>query len=76
MSSIEIARVDGGTDLPAQGMCLVMESGENASKLVRIVCITVFAVELFLMAALTARHLDKSNLRHNRFGEGWVGGRA
>lgn len=40
--------------------------GENARKLARIVCATVLAGELSLMSALTAGHLVKSHLRHNR----------
>lgn len=76
MPSIEIGTVGGGTGLPAQGACLAMlgvkgahttEPGENASKLARIVCATVLAGELSLMAALTAGHLVKSHLRHNRY---------
>ncbi|KAK0090398.1 hypothetical protein PV325_000680 [Microctonus aethiopoides] len=75
MPSIEIGTVGGGTGLPAQGACLAMlgvkgaheqEPGKNASKLARIVCATVLAGELSLMAALTAGHLVKSHLRHNR----------
>ncbi|XP_072752650.1 3-hydroxy-3-methylglutaryl-coenzyme A reductase [Anoplolepis gracilipes] len=75
MPSIEIGTVGGGTGLPAQGACLAMlgvkgahieEPGHNASKLARIVCATVLAGELSLMAALTAGHLVKSHLRHNR----------
>lgn len=76
MPSIEIGTVGGGTGLPAQGSCLAMlgvkgahasQPGENASKLARIVCATVLAGELSLMAALTAGHLVKSHLRHNRY---------
>nr|XP_033341519.1 3-hydroxy-3-methylglutaryl-coenzyme A reductase isoform X2 [Megalopta genalis] len=75
MPSIEIGTVGGGTGLPAQGACLAMlgvkgananQPGENASRLARIVCATVLAGELSLMAALTAGHLVKSHLRHNR----------
>ncbi|XP_029659326.1 3-hydroxy-3-methylglutaryl-coenzyme A reductase isoform X3 [Formica exsecta] len=75
MPSIEIGTVGGGTGLPAQGACLAMLGvkgphvavpGENASQLARIVCATVLAGELSLMAALTAGHLVKSHLRHNR----------
>ena len=76
MPSIEIGTVGGGTGLPAQGACLAMlgvkgahadEPGENASKLARIVCGTVLAGELSLMAALTSGQLVKSHLRHNRY---------
>nr|XP_050869776.1 3-hydroxy-3-methylglutaryl-coenzyme A reductase isoform X1 [Vespula vulgaris] len=75
MPSIEIGTVGGGTGLPAQSACLAMlgvkganieQPGENASRLARIVCATVLAGELSLMAALTAGHLVKSHLRHNR----------
>ena len=75
MPSIEVGTVGGGTGLPAQGACLGMlgvkgahsdDPGQNSSKLARIVCATVLAGELSLMAALTAGHLVKSHLRHNR----------
>lgn len=76
MPSIEIGTIGGGTGLPAQGACLdilgvkgahATEPGENASKLARIVCATVLAGELSLIAALAAGHLVKSHLRHNRY---------
>lgn len=76
MPSIEVGTVGGGTGLPAQSACLAMlgakgphvnNPGENANKLARIVCATVLAGELSLMAALTAGHLVKSHLRHNRY---------
>ena len=41
-------------------------SGENASRLARVVCATVLAGELSLMSALAAGHLVKSHLKHNR----------
>ncbi|XP_058809317.1 3-hydroxy-3-methylglutaryl-coenzyme A reductase [Phymastichus coffea] len=75
MPSIEVGTVGGGTGLPAQGACLAMlgvkgahaeTPGQNADKLARIVCAAVLAGELSLMAALTAGHLVKSHLRHNR----------
>jgi hydroxymethylglutaryl-CoA reductase (NADPH) len=75
MPSIEIGTVGGGTVLPAQSSCLEMLNvkgpnpdcpGENASQLARIVCGAVLAGELSLMAALTAGHLVRSHLRHNR----------
>ncbi|XP_011265589.1 3-hydroxy-3-methylglutaryl-coenzyme A reductase isoform X2 [Camponotus floridanus] len=75
MPSIEIGTVGGGTGLPAQGACLAMlgvkgahleEPGENASKLARIICATVLAGELSLIAALAAGQLVKSHLKHNR----------
>ncbi|XP_063225031.1 3-hydroxy-3-methylglutaryl-coenzyme A reductase isoform X2 [Bacillus rossius redtenbacheri] len=75
MPSIEIGTVGGGTILPPQGACLEVLGvrgpneacpGENASQLARIVCAAVLAGELSLMAALTAGHLVRSHLRHNR----------
>ncbi|KAH0952187.1 hypothetical protein HN011_000262 [Eciton burchellii] len=75
MPSIEVGTVGGGTGLPAQEACLAMlgakgahstQPGKNANKLASIVCATVLAGELSLMAALTAGHLVKSHLRHNR----------
>lgn len=40
--------------------------GENSRTLARIVCGTVLAGELSLMAALAAGHLVKSHMTHNR----------
>ncbi|XP_071553690.1 3-hydroxy-3-methylglutaryl-coenzyme A reductase isoform X2 [Temnothorax nylanderi] len=76
MPSLEVGTVGGGTGLPAQGACLAMlgikgahptEPGQNAKQLSRIVCATVLAAELSLMAALTSGDLVKSHLRHNRY---------
>lgn len=75
MPSIELGTIGGGTVLPAQQSALKMLGvqgsltsavGENACKLARIVCATVMAGELSLMAALAAGHLVKSHLKHNR----------
>ncbi|KAM6975916.1 3-hydroxy-3-methylglutaryl-coenzyme A reductase-like [Tautogolabrus adspersus] len=75
MPSIELGTVGGGTNLPPQQACLQMlgvqgtssdQPGENARQLARIVCGTVLAGELSLMAALAAGHLVKSHLTHNR----------
>lgn len=72
---IILGTIGGGTILPAQGTCLEMlgvkgsnaaEPGANACQLAKIVCATVLAGELSLMSALTAGHLVKSHLRHNR----------
>lgn len=41
--------------------------GENARQLARVVCATVMAGELSLMAALAAGHLVKSHMTHNRY---------
>jgi len=74
MPSLEIGTVGGGTGLPAQSACLQMLGvkganvvpGDNASRLARIVCATVLAGELSLMASLAAGHLVKSHMTHNR----------
>ncbi|EFA83453.1 hmg CoA reductase A [Heterostelium album PN500] len=75
MPSIEVGTVGGGTFLPAQSSCLDIIGvkgskpgfpGQNADQLARIVCATVMAGELSLMAALSAGHLMKSHLQLNR----------
>ncbi|KAK7912747.1 hypothetical protein WMY93_012958 [Mugilogobius chulae] len=75
MPSIELGTVGGGTNLPPQQACLQMMGvqgpcshcpGENARQLARLVCATVLAGELSLMAALAAGHLVKSHMTHNR----------
>ncbi|XP_067279812.1 3-hydroxy-3-methylglutaryl-CoA reductase b [Pseudorasbora parva] len=75
MPSLELGTVGGGTGLPAQHACLQMLGvqgasvqcpGENSRTLARIVCGTVLAGELSLMAALAAGHLVKSHMTHNR----------
>ncbi|XP_062290115.1 3-hydroxy-3-methylglutaryl-coenzyme A reductase-like [Scomber scombrus] len=75
MPSIELGTVGGGTNLPPQQACLQMlgvqgtsphAPGENARQLARVVCGTVLAGELSLMAALAAGHLVKSHMTHNR----------
>eukprot|EP00061_Rhincodon_typus_P018799 g48126.t1 len=74
MPSIEVGTVGGGTNLPPQQTCLQMLGvqgasrecpGENARQLAEIVCGTVMAGELSLMAALAAGHLVKSHMIHN-----------
>lgn len=75
MPSIELGTVGGGTNLAPQRACLQMlgvqgtsasQPGENARQLARVVCGTVLAGELSLMAALAAGHLVKSHMTHNR----------
>ena len=77
MPSIEVGTTGGGTVLPAQGTCLDMlgvrgtsqggkPAGTHSKQLARIIAATVLAGELSLMSALTAGHLVKSHLRHNR----------
>ena len=51
--------------LGVQGACRD-NPGENARQLARIVCGTVMAGELSLMAALAAGHLVRSHMIHNR----------
>lgn len=62
MPSIEVGTVGGGTFLPAQSSCLDIlkakgpspgNPGDNADRLARIICGTVLAGELSLMAALS-----------------------
>uniref|UniRef100_A0A3Q0RBT0 3-hydroxy-3-methylglutaryl coenzyme A reductase n=1 Tax=Amphilophus citrinellus TaxID=61819 RepID=A0A3Q0RBT0_AMPCI len=72
MPSIELGTVGGGTNLSPQQACLQMlgvtspnQPGENARQLARVVCATVLAGELSLMAALAAGHLVKSHMTHN-----------
>ncbi|KAJ3604407.1 hypothetical protein NHX12_029148 [Muraenolepis orangiensis] len=75
MPSIELGTVGGGTSLPPQQACLKMLGvqgacqqcpGDNARQLARVVCATVLAGELSLMSALSAGHLVKSHMTHNR----------
>ncbi|KAK5852269.1 hypothetical protein PBY51_023751 [Eleginops maclovinus] len=75
MPSIELGTVGGGTNLAPQQACLQMlgvqgtsssRPGDNARQLARVVCATVLAGELSLMAALAAGHLVKSHMTHNR----------
>lgn len=75
MPSIEIGTIGGGTNLPPQAACLSLlgvqgpckeNPGENAALLARIVCATVLAGELSLIAALSAGHLVKSHMKYNR----------
>ncbi|XP_032482331.1 3-hydroxy-3-methylglutaryl-Coenzyme A reductase isoform X2 [Phocoena sinus] len=54
-----------GQMLGVQGACKD-NPGENARQLARIVCGTVMAGELSLMAALAAGHLVRSHMIHNR----------
>lgn len=75
MPSLEVGTVGGGTVLPAQSACLDMlgikggnvnQPGENANQLARIICATVLAGELSLLASLSAGHLVQSHLKYNR----------
>lgn len=75
MPSLEVGTVGGGTGLPGQSACLDMLGvrgahptcpAENSKTLAKIVCATVMAGELSLMAALVNSDLVKSHMRHNR----------
>lgn len=77
MPSIECGTVGGGTILTAQNAALQMmgingsskpplKPGDNAEKFARIVCASVLAGELSLLAALAEGTLVKSHMRHNR----------
>ncbi|KAJ6638565.1 3-hydroxy-3-methylglutaryl-coenzyme A reductase [Pseudolycoriella hygida] len=75
MPSLEVGTVGGGTGLPGQSACLGMlgvrgahktHPAENAKTLAKIICATVMAGELSLMAALVNSDLVKSHMRHNR----------
>uniref|UniRef100_A0A3Q3WFX9 3-hydroxy-3-methylglutaryl coenzyme A reductase n=1 Tax=Mola mola TaxID=94237 RepID=A0A3Q3WFX9_MOLML len=75
MPSIELGTVGGGTNLPPQQACLQMlgvqgisQPGHNARQLARVVCGTVLAGELSLMAALAAGHLVKTIILIQLFG--------
>lgn len=67
--------VGGGTGLPGQSACLEMlgirgahptTPAENSKALAKIVCATVMAGELSLMAALVNSDLVRSHMKHNR----------
>ncbi|XP_047038274.1 3-hydroxy-3-methylglutaryl-coenzyme A reductase [Helicoverpa zea] len=74
MPSLEVGTVGGGTILTGQGACLdilgVKGAGarpaENSARLASLICATVLAGELSLMAALVNSDLVKSHMRHNR----------
>lgn len=75
MPSLEVGTVGGGTGLPGQSACLDMlgvrgphktNPGENAKTLARIICATVMAGEISLLAALVNNQLVSSHMRHNR----------
>lgn len=74
MPSLEVGTVGGGTVLTGQGACLdilgVKGAGtipaENSARLASLICATVLAGELSLMAALVNSDLVKSHMRHNR----------
>lgn len=74
MPSLEVGTVGGGTGLPGQSACLDMlgvrgaadSPADNSKKLAQIICATVMAGELSLMAALVNSDLVKSHMIHNR----------
>lgn len=67
--------VGGGTGLPGQSACLDMlgvrgahatTPADNSKALAKIICATVMAGELSLMAALVNSDLVQSHMKHNR----------
>ena len=77
MPSLEVGTVGGGTALEPQKACLNIlgvagssspenQPGENARELAQIVCGTVLAGELSLLAALSTGDLVQSHMKHNR----------
>ncbi|XP_031621372.1 3-hydroxy-3-methylglutaryl-coenzyme A reductase [Contarinia nasturtii] len=75
MPSLEVGTVGGGTGLPGQSSCLDMlgirgahptTPADNSKTLAKIVCATVMAGELSLMAALVNSDLVQSHMKHNR----------
>jgi hydroxymethylglutaryl-CoA reductase (NADPH) len=75
MPSLEVGTVGGGTVLPGQSACLDILGvrgahqtcpADNSKKLARIICATVMAGEVSLMAALVNSDLVKSHMKHNR----------
>lgn len=75
MPSLEVGTVGGGTVLPGQSACLdvlgvrgahLTHPAENSKQLARIICATVMAGEISLMAALVNSDLVKSHMKHNR----------
>jgi hydroxymethylglutaryl-CoA reductase (NADPH) len=74
MPSLEVGTIGGGTSLPGQSACLQMlgvkgahpEAGTNSKRLASIICATVMAGELSLMAALVKNQLVSSHMTHNR----------
>ncbi|XP_041981532.1 3-hydroxy-3-methylglutaryl-coenzyme A reductase isoform X2 [Aricia agestis] len=74
MPSLEVGTVGGGTVLTGQAACLDIlgvrgaaeRPAENSARLASLICATVLAGELSLMAALVNSDLVKSHMRHNR----------
>ena len=75
MPSLEVGTVGGGTVLPGQSACLDVlgvrgahqtHPAENSKQLARVICATVMAGEISLMAALVNSDLVKSHMKHNR----------
>ena len=77
MPSLEVATVGGGAALDPQKACLNILGvagssgpdrlpGENSRELAEIICGTVMAGELSLLAALNTGDLVQSHMKHNR----------
>ena len=73
LSSLQVATVGGGTNLPTQKECLSIlkclgpnPPGENSKKLAEIFAAGVLAGEISLLSALCTKHLSSSHITHNR----------
>jgi hydroxymethylglutaryl-CoA reductase (NADPH) len=75
MPCIEVGTVGGGTALSPQRSMLALlgvagshptTPGANAQRLARIICAAVMAAELSLLGALSAGHLIRAHMAHNR----------
>jgi len=74
MPSIEVGTVGGGTSLTAQAACLGLMGvkgagatpGANSQQLAKIVCASVMAGELSLLAALSVNHLVSAHMALGR----------
>lgn len=69
MPSIECGTVGGGTVLPDQNSYLQLMGIRDACTLARVICATVMAAELSLLASLTEGTLVKSHMTHNRIAQ-------
>ncbi|CAK8693259.1 3-hydroxy-3-methylglutaryl-coenzyme A reductase-like [Clavelina lepadiformis] len=80
MPSLEVATVGGGSTLDPQRACLGLlgiagasasdKPGANSTQLAKIICATVLAGELSLLAALNSGDLVQSHMKHNRLPKG------
>lgn len=69
MPSLECGTVGGGTVLPDQNSYLQLMGIRDARTLAKVICATVMAAELSLLASLTEGTLVKSHMTHNRLAQ-------